>query len=264
MPVMAVDSPPPPDNNPVPQPENPDPDGLGVKPTSEYLDAPTTEAVFDPYEHREGVTDQGVTGQVADTGPELKRSERAQPRSPEQAEADLGLPEDPESVSDRPGEVRALGEVIDGLGEVTIALQGVLRSWDAGVAELAAAREAGRAPGISERDFRRVAGARPELEQALGQVTDMKDSAARGSEPSLDETANLAVQLTDVSAAADRVHQELPRSSVWRNITKGFRAVFRGLGQFFINLPNMEVTGISLRSAGVCPSAWPRRNSPST
>ena len=149
--------------------------------------------------------------------------------------------------------MRALGEVTDGLGKVTIALRGVLRSWDAGVAELAAAREAGGAPGISEHDFRRVAGARPELEQALGQVTDMKDSAARGSEPSLDETANLAVQLTDVSAAADRVHQELPRSSVWRNITKGFRAVFRGLGQFFINLPNMEVTGISFKVSGGLP-----------
>jgi hypothetical protein len=268
MPVMAVDSPRPDDNNPVPQPEKFDP-VLSVTPADEYVSqaTPTSDVLSDHDDpgpvvtdvdsdrspNGVGVTDRGATGQVADKGPELKRIERVQPRGPEQAEAGLGLPKDPESVSDRPSEGRALREVIDGFGEVTIALQGVLSSWNAGVAELTTAREAGRAPGISDHDFRRVASARPKLEQALGQITEMKDSADRGSEPSPAKTANLAVQLTDVSAAADLVRQELPRSSVWRSITKGFRAVFRGLGQLFTNLPNVEVTGISFKVSGGLP-----------
>jgi hypothetical protein len=156
-------------------------------------------------------------------------------------------------ATDRPGEGAAIREVIENLGKVTAALHGIVISWDAAMTELALARATGRAAGISEHDLSRVAGARPELEQVLGRVTRIRDSAVRGSEPSPIETANLSVQLAGVSSAAERVQQEIPRSSVWQKIRTGFKSVFRGLAQVLVSLPNMEVKEMSVTLSGGLP-----------
>jgi hypothetical protein len=61
---------------------------------------------------------------------------------------------------------QGLREVLDGLRQVTNGLQVVLDNWDAGVVELRQVRDAGRARGLSDDEFRRAEDAGPELAQA--------------------------------------------------------------------------------------------------
>jgi hypothetical protein len=78
----------------------------------------------------------------------------------------------------------------------------------------------------------------------------MESAAARGAEPTPVETAELAAELTDISAVAEQAGLELPRSSAWQAITAGIRAAARGLLKVLAALSEMRITGISV-NAGV-------------